>query len=87
MSPKVDPQSLKVDPKLPRLKRDYIGRRVRTKRVLRNGNVVISPGTIATVTQYYRGFRLETEPCEHCGVGVNITQVPEHDVDLLLDES
>lgn len=75
-----------VDPKLPRLKRDWVGRRVRVKRELRNGNMVVSPGAIATVTQFYRGLRLESEPCEHCGVGVSITQVPEHAVDLLVDK-
>lgn len=77
----------KVDPKSPRLKRDWVGRMVRTKRELRNGNMTVSAGTVAKVTQYYRGLRLESEPCERCGVGVHIARVPEHDVELLLEES
>ena len=76
-----------VDPKLPRLKRDWVGRTVRTKRELRNGMMSIPAGTIAEVTYNRAGLELSTQPCDSCGVRIFIKRVPEHDVELLLEES
>lgn len=68
---------------LPKLKRDWIGRKVRTKNVLRNGNSIIPAGTELIVADNHSGLRLRSEPCEHCGVSIYITRVPESSVTLL----
>jgi hypothetical protein len=71
-----------------RLKGDWVGRRVRTRIELRNGNVRIPAGTVMTVEGNRSGLRLETSPCPHCGVSVYIRSVWEGDVELLpVDES
>lgn len=69
--------------KRPKLKRDWVGRQVRTKRVMRNGNVSFPAGTVCTVTYNRAGLSLETEPCGACGVRIYITKVGELDVELL----
>lgn len=67
----------------PRLKRDWIGRQVRTRVELRNGLVIIPVGTVCTVSDNHSGLRLRSEPCGSCGVRVVISKVPERDVVLL----
>lgn len=71
------------DTDAPRLKRDWVGRKVRTRRELRNGMGVIPAGTVAIVTYNRSGLSLSTDPCGSCGVRVLINRVPEHDVELL----
>lgn len=70
----------------PKLKRDWIGRKVRTKVVLRNGVMEIPEGTVLRVTHNHAGLRLVSDACEHCGVRVYISKVPESDVVLLPQE-
>lgn len=72
-----------ITSKPPKLKRDWVGRRVRTKRDLRNGNLFIPKSTVCTVTYNHSGLSLETAGCSECGVRVYITKVPECDVELL----
>jgi hypothetical protein len=79
-------KAYQLDPKKPRLKRDWVGRTVRTRRELRNGMITIPAGTIAEVTYNRAGLELSTTSCESCGVRVFIRGVAEHDVDLLLDD-
>ena len=67
----------------PRLKRDWIGRKVRTLRELRNYWGMIPAGTVCAVDDNHSGLRLATEPCDHCGVKIYISRVPESDVELL----
>lgn len=68
---------------IPKLKRDWVGRKVRTKRVLRNGHMEIPAGTVCEVIRNVAGLWLVNPPCECCGVRVFINKVPESDVELL----
>lgn len=74
------------DAKKPRLKRDWVGRRVMVQRKLRNGYVSILAGTVMMVRRNYSGLQLEGDHCGKCGIAPSITKVPEHDVRLLADE-
>jgi len=67
----------------PRLKRDWIGRKVRTLVELKNGYVRIPAGTVMTVTYSRAGLSLESDPCEHCGVRASVNRVSERGVELL----
>jgi hypothetical protein len=73
--------------KAPRLKRDWVGRHVRTKHELRNGFVTIPVGTVMEVRYNRAGLSLRGLACECCGVRPSITRVPEYDVDLLPEAS
>ena len=66
-----------------RLKRDWIGGYVQTRRKMQNGYVVIPAGTICEVTDSYRGLALTSAPCEHCGMQARISRVSEASVDYL----
>lgn len=68
---------------IPKLKRDWVGRRVRTRRELRSGMMQIPADTILTVESNRSGLTLSTQPCEHCGVRIFVRRVPESDVELL----
>lgn len=74
---------------LPKLKRDWVGRKVRTRYELANGDVIIPAGAVLTVRhnggarQQGGGLTLVAPPCECCHVRVFITHVRERDVDLL----
>ncbi len=72
-----------VTVKKPKLKRDWVGRKVRTRRELRNGYVTIPVGTVCTVTYNHSGLSLSTDACGACGVQCHIAKVPEHGVELL----
>ena len=69
----------------PKRKCDWEGLKVRSLRVLRNGNIKIPSGSKFTVTRNYGGLTLESDQCPNCGVSVYITRVPEHDVEILED--
>lgn len=68
---------------IPKLKRDWVGRQVRTQHVLRNGVTEIPAGTVLRVVGNRSGLKLISAPCAHCGVRVYITRVAESDVVLL----
>lgn len=60
----------------PKLKRDYVGRWVRTLRQMSNGWGVIPAGTLATVrVQNNKGSDLVTEPCICCGLQAKISAI------------
>jgi len=67
----------------PRLKRDWVGRKVKTLRELRNGNTLVPAGTVMEVSRNHSGLWLMTDGCSHCGVRVFITKVPMSDVELM----
>jgi hypothetical protein len=70
--------------KHPKLKRDYIGKMVRTKRDMRNQMVAIRKGTIAIVKWRPRtGAELTTDPCACCGLMANISGVQDHDIEFV----
>lgn len=68
----------------PRLKRDWIGRKIRTIRPLSNASGTIAVGTTLTVDGYYRG--LICRGTSSSGEPIHITRVPEWFVELLTQE-
>lgn len=70
----------------PKLKRDWVGRRVQTLIELRNGWGVIPAGTVLMVDRNHAGLALISDPCDHCGLAVSIRRVPESAVELLPEE-
>lgn len=71
---------------VPKLKRDWIGRKVRARRDLKNHVVNVPEGAVLEVTDNHGGLSLTTEQCECCGVRVFIRKVPEQAVVLLPEE-
>lgn len=69
--------------KVPKLKRDWIGRKVRAIRPFSNALGDVAIGTTMIVDGYYRGLRLRREPTADTRVPVEITRVPEWFVELL----
>lgn len=68
----------------PRLKRDWVGRRVRARCALRNGLMAVPKGAVLTVRRGHdRYVDLSTVACESCGVAVYIRRVAVVDVELL----
>lgn len=66
------------------LVRDLRGKRVRTRRQLRNGFSVIAAGTEGTVyTAGSNGLRIDFAECPHCHVQIHITRVDRNDIELL----
>ncbi len=59
--------------------------RVLTMESLTNRFHVIPAGTVCTVTRKYGGLSLRSEPCEQCGLMVNISKVSYHKL-ALIDE-
>lgn len=68
----------------PKLKRDFVGRTVRTKRDMRNGMATIPKGTIATIKGRSRvGAELTSAKCECCGLHANISRIGDHDFEFV----
>jgi len=64
--------------------RDYIGRRVKSKRSLRNGYGGMPAGTVYTVEGTWRsGFSLRAEACAHCGFRFSVSHVHRDAVELV----
>lgn len=61
----------------------FIDKKVITGIKMQNGNMTIPKGSICKITRKFKGFSLESLPCEKCGVRIRITQVSHIDVDLL----
>lgn len=59
------------------------GVKLRTKRELSNGNMVIPRGTVVEVDGKCGGFSLRTERCPCCGVRIRISRVPPNDVEVV----
>ncbi len=69
--------------KKPKLKRDWVGRKVRALSALSSGRLAIPEGRILTVQRNWKGLTLVTDPCPSCGVRIYITRVSVHSVELL----
>ena len=83
---KAEPPPIVFDAGKPRLKRDWVGRRVITQAVLKNGLMEFPIGTVMEVTYSHGGLNLKSLPCPHCGVSIFIRKVSELQVRLLADE-
>ncbi|WP_155646902.1 hypothetical protein [Burkholderia territorii] len=64
-----------VPPPGKKLIRDWLGMRIRTKEVMRNGYVEMAAGSIATVTGIGVGLELKFEPCSCCGMRAFMTRI------------
>ncbi|MBB4861595.1 hypothetical protein HNP46_000406 [Pseudomonas nitritireducens] len=68
----------------PKLKREYVGRLVRTTKELRNGWGSIPAGTVATVTsQSPKGSFIEAEPCGCCGIKAFMSYLGVDDIEFI----
>lgn len=71
----------------PRLKKDWVGRRVSLlRRVVTKGGVIFEPGTVMVVERNFGGLTLEREIlCEACASRWKggVVGVPERDVEIL----
>lgn len=74
---------LDVSPRPPKLRRDWVGKRVRITNEIRNGIMTIPVGAICTVRNIYRGADLVGPACKCCGVAIHISKVPWTDLEYL----
>ena len=70
----------------PRLKRDWIGRNVRTLRVIATSIVEIPAGTVMEVVGNHGGLDLKAPACPGCGIRPFVRKVAAYDVVLLAKE-
>jgi len=70
-------------PKKPKLKRDWVGLRVVTKKELKNSYGTIPRGTSCKVTKNYGGLYITAIPCEHCNFEIHMTKVSESSVEIV----
>lgn len=71
---------------MPKRKMDWVGRKISTRGVLRNGNMEIPAGTVLKVIRNRSGLHLVGEACPSCKVRIFIRGVSEHEVELLPEE-
>lgn len=69
--------------KPPKLRRDWIGKKVRLRKELRTSLLVIQADTVCTVKYAHRGAELITDPCACCGVRVHIRKAGWDDLEFL----
>lgn len=69
----------------PKLLRNAVGRKVRTLRELRNGNMVVPADTVVTVTSGtgWERLNIRAPACPGCGVAVLMSRVSVRDVAFL----
>lgn len=68
----------------PKLKRDYVNRKVRTTRELSNGYGVVPIGSIATINnQSPTGSTLFFEKCSCCSVAMKMLRVCKQDIEFI----
>lgn len=72
-----------VRPIPPKLRRDWIGKQVRLRHTIRNGNMTISAGAVCVVRHIYRGAELVGPACKCCGVAIHISKVPWTDIEYI----
>ncbi len=53
----------------------FLGKRVRARQRLETGYQSIAAGAVLVICGKFKGFTLETERCDHCGVSVYIRKV------------
>lgn len=63
--------------------RELVGRRVRLRREIRTGAMVIPAGAQLVIEQKWAGLALVADECQHCGVRMRARKVPISDIDLL----
>jgi len=62
---------------------DWLGKRVRAVRTLRNcGGQGVTPGMLGTVRGVYAGLDITFDVCKHCGTVIYVARVGYHDVEL-----
>lgn len=67
----------------PKLKRDWIGLRVRSRHAIQNGLGTVPAGTMFTVTDSYAGLRMTSDKCPACGVQFYVSRVNQASVEIV----
>jgi len=68
----------------PKLKRDYVGLRVRIIKPIGNhGGERAEVGRTATVKGWFQGLKLKVDVCDKCGTKMYITHVDPYSVELI----
>lgn len=68
---------------IPKLCRDWVGLKVKSRVRLTSGRYDFPSGTIFNVRDKFGGLELQSIPCEHCGISGFINKVPIGDVEIL----
>lgn len=55
--------------------RDVKGKKARMDQDVYTGTFKIPKGMIVTITRKQRGYGVQSEPCEHCGVSIRARHV------------
>lgn len=63
---------------------DWVGKRVRSTREIRNGNGSMPTGTFYKVTYARSGLTLESEKCACCGASQYVRKVDPRDVEVVV---
>ncbi len=63
-----------------RLKRDWVGALVESKRPIANGCAELPAGTKWRVSRHYRGLEMKSMPCIKCGISLFVTRVSQDSV-------
>lgn len=63
--------------------REFLGRKVRSNAVIRNGYMELPEGTLFSVQRKHNGLHLVSDPCETCGIKVYVHNVNPDRVDLI----
>ena len=68
----------------PKLKRDYVGRLIRTTREMSNGFVTIPAGKTGVVESHSpRGSTLIFDACECCKMQAHISRIQASDIEFI----
>ena len=68
----------------PRLRRDYVGKRVRTVCMLGNGAGIMPVGSLARIVHWSpKGGTLFFDACPHCGMRLKMTMVSARSFEFL----
>lgn len=67
----------------PKLKRDWVGLRVRARRDLKNAHGIIAAGATLVVYGSHGGLKMTADRCDCCGYRPSITGVSEDSVDIV----
>ncbi len=59
------------------------GKRARIEQDCYTGTVKIPKGMIVTITHKHRGYSVQSEPCDHCGVSVRASRVEPYMLTML----
>lgn len=74
-----------TDPHRPRLLREAIGRKAKTRRTIMTREMLVPDGTVVVIgpSTVWSDLHVTAPPCPHCGVAVRIRKVDPNDLEFL----